>query len=296
VSGNTLAHWKKDDLFLFEGAKSLGEMARSLVDASLYQPDPELGGSLFRILGLLKPLLLPALGILCAFQLVATSLDGSSQDARARWLRRLAGALAGIVALSVLLHYLAFRFDKIPLPMGRAGIFLLPLCTLFAGLVAAVPARSFIAQWLRRGIVATLFCLATYFMFCLRWSYFKEYEYGADVKGVYSVLMQLKDKYGVADVAAQGSFLSPLNFYRVASKRYDFPPFVSVVDDLPVSKPINVLEVTYNHAFMEREGLVVIYQGESTGVVIAVKPDGPIPPVRIDTDILLRRRKSARRR
>jgi hypothetical protein len=192
------------------------------------------------------------------------------------------------------MHWLAFRLDGILLPMSRTGIFLLPLCSLLAAVIAAVPARSLPSQWLRRAITAAFVCLACHFLLSLRLTYFKEYEYDADVKDVYAVLEQLNQKYGVTDVAAHGTYLSSLNFYRVASGKDSFPEFTPVMDDNPVSKTINVLEGTYEKGFIERDGLAVIYQGESTGVVIAVRPDGPIPPLRIDREILLRRRKAAR--
>jgi hypothetical protein len=292
IGGYLLAHWKREDLFY--GAQSLGEMTRSLTDASLYRLNPSLGGALSRAMRLLKPHMLPALGILCVCQAIATSMDGSWRDERVRWLAGFAAALAFISAFSVLLHWLAFRIEKLPLPLSRTGIFLVPLCCLLAGAIAAAPARSVISQWLRRGIIALFICLACYFLSCLRLTYFKEYEYDADVKDVYAVLEQLRQKYGVTDVAAHGTYLSSLNFYRVAAKNNSFPPFVPVMDDHPVAKTINVLEVNYEKQFIDSEGLVVIYQGESTPIVIAVKPDGPIPPVRIDREILLRRRRTAR--
>ena len=114
------------------------------------------------------------------------------------------------------------------------------------------------------------------------------------MKQVYAVLEQLQRQYGVTDVAAHGTYLSSLNFYRVASGKQTFPEFTPILDDHPVAKTINVLEGTYEKDFIERDGLVVIYQGESTGIVIAVRPGGPIPPLRIDREILLRRRKAAR--
>ena len=290
IAGPLLVRWKREDLFY--GARSLGEMSRSLIEGSLYKLSG--GGSLRNLMRFLGPLLIPALGILCACQLGVASVDGSFQDVGARWLRRFAAALAFILAFSVLTHWLAFRLDGILLPLSRTGIFLLPLCSLLAAVIAAMPARSMPARWLRRGITTAFIGLAFHFLLCLRLTYFKEYEYDADVKDVYAVLVQLKQKFGVTDVAAHGTYLSSLNFYRVASGKDSFPEFTPVWHDHPFSKTINVLEGTYEKGFIEREGLVVIYQGESTGVVIAVRPDGPIPALRMDGEIILRRRKAAR--
>jgi len=292
IAGPLLIHWKREDLFY--GAGSLGEMTHSLIEGSLYQLSPLFGASLRNIMRVLGPLLILALGILCACQFVVTRVDGSFQDVRARWLGRFAAAIAFILAFSVLMHWLAFRLDGILLPLSRTGIFLLPLCCLLAAVIAAAPARSTLSLWLRRGITAAFICLACHFLLCLRLTYFKEYEYDADVKDVYAVLEQLRQTYGVTDVAAHGTYLSSLNFYRLASPKDGFPEFTPVMDDHPASKTINVLEGTYEKGFIERDGLAVIYQGESTGVVIAVRPDGPIPPLRIDREILLRRRRAAR--
>lgn len=274
LGGYTLTHMKRVDLFY--GAQSLGEMTRSLVDASLYQINPRFGGSLFKIMRFLKPRMLPALGALCVCQLVATRLDGSWRQTRTRWF---AAALAGIVGLSVALHWLAFRLDHLALPMSRTGIFLLPLCTLWAGVIAAGPARSQISQWLRRGITGVFLCLACYFVVCLRLEYFKEYEYDRDVKDVYAVLARLNHAYGVTDVAASGVYANPLNFYRVASKKETFPEFKAVAGDFPLGRAIYVMHGPFQRPFIEREGLAIIYRGKSGEVVVAVKPGGPIPGV-----------------
>jgi hypothetical protein len=269
IGGYPLAHMRRGDLFY--GAHSLGEMTRSLVDASLYQINPRFGGTLFKVMRFLKPRMLPALGILCICQIVVT-----------RRLGRFAAALGGIVTLAVLMHWLAFRLDNLALPMSRTGIFLLPLCTLFAGAVAAEPAQSVVSRWLRGGMTAVFMCLACYFVLCLRAEYFKEYEYDRDVKDVYSVLARLNHSYGVTDVAATGVYASPLNFYRVASGRETFPEFKAVAGAFPVGRAIYVMHGPFERPFIEREGLVVIYRGKAGEVVVAVPPGGVVPGVRVE--------------
>jgi hypothetical protein len=219
----------------------------------------------------LKPRMLPALGILCVCQILVT-----------RRLGRFAAALGGIATLAVLMHWLAFRLDNLALPMSRTGIFLLPLCTLFVGAVAAEPAESVVSRWLRGGMTAVLMCLACYFVLCLRAEYFKEYEYDRDVKDVYSVLARLNHSYGVTDVAATGVYASPLNFYRVASGRETFPEFKAVAGAFPVGRAIYVMHGPFERPFIEREGLVVIYRGKAGEVVVAVPPGGVVPGVRVE--------------
>jgi len=200
LCGYSLAHWKKGELWW--GAHSFSEMTRSLIESSFYRLDPGLlGPGLYKAMSFLKPLLLPLLGILCLLRLVATRLDGSRlKDVWARWPGAFAAALAGIVSLSLLIHGLAFYFARLPLPMGRTGIYLVPLVTLLAGTIAAAPARSMVrstagstlgtiarsiarygaSQWLGRGITAVLMCLACTFLLCLRVSHFREYEWDAE--------------------------------------------------------------------------------------------------------------------
>jgi hypothetical protein len=279
IGGYPLTHMKRGDLYY--GAHSLGEMARSLVDATLFQINPRIGGSLFKVMRFLKPRMLPVIGILCVLQLVVM-----------RRISKLAAGVAGIIALAVAMHWVAFRLDGLALPLSRTGIFLLPLCTLLVGAIAAMPARS---PWLRRGITGTLMCLTCYFLVCLRSDYFKEYEYDRDVKDVYAVLAGLNHSYGVTDVAASGVYASSLNFYRVASTKETFPEFRAVAGEFPVGRAMYVTDGPFDRKFIEREGLVVIYQGEWTAVVVAVKPGGVIPVVRIDGDVLFRRRRDGRR-
>jgi hypothetical protein len=110
----------------------------------------------------------------------------------------------------------------------------------------------------------------------LRLTYFKEYEWDADVKDVYSVLDKLNREYGVADIAANGFYVSPLNFYRMLGKRAALPEFAPAMGDVPSGKPVYVLR-GYQWDVLRKEHLVVIYRGKSTDVVIAVRQGGAIP-------------------
>jgi hypothetical protein len=288
ICGYPLLHWPRKELWY--GANSLSETAQSLIQASLYQMNPRFSHSgLYGAINFIKPLLLPALGALCVSKLVVMGLEiprTKKPDADARsnyWLGRFASALIGITALAVLMHWLAFRFDQLPLPLGRTGIFFIPLCTLVAGIIAAAPARSLVGRWFNRGVTGALICLACYFLICLRWTYFKEYKDDADVKDVYSVLALLNHRYGVADVAVLDSlYVSPLNFYRVLSKREAFPEFMFVAaNEFPVGKSIYVMHGGYCGELIEKQRLVVLYRGKSTEVVVAVRPNGPIPLKRL---------------
>jgi hypothetical protein len=283
LCGYPLTHWPKGELFY--GARSLGEMTQSMVQVCFYQLYPGFAHlKLYKVLSSAQPLLLPVLGILCVLQLVLTSLDGSwVQDVNARWLGKFAALLAGITGLCVLLHWIAFRFDLFPLPMTRTGIFLIPLCTLAAAAIGAGPAQSLVSQEVRRGITGLFICVACYFLLCLRLTYFQEYKDDADTKDIYSVLARINHEYGVTDTAMDGLYVAPLNFYRVLSKKETFPefPYVSL-QDFPAGKSIYVLHPEYFREFIKKERLAIVYRGKISGAVVAVRPDGAIPPAMIE--------------
>jgi hypothetical protein len=277
ICGYPLTHFKRDDLWW--GAHSLREMRRSLVGSSLYQLDPRFRECRwYRAMDFLRSRLPPLLLVLCFCQLVATQLDGSwVRDAGVRWLRKFAAVLAFIATLSLLMHWLAFRFDKLPLPLGRTGIFLVPLCTLLGGAIAAAPARSLVSRWLRRGLTAAFICVAFYFLLCLRLSYFKEYQWDADAKDVYSVLARYNHAYGVTDVGITGLRVASLNYYRLSSNAETFPEFELEGTDTPPGKSIYVLSEANERTFIDKEKLAVVYRGKFSDTVIAIKLDGLIP-------------------
>jgi hypothetical protein len=281
ICGYPLAHWKREELWW--GSHSLREMIQSIEQSSLYQIEPRFRGSrLFSPMNYLGPWLPPLLVVLCFCRIVASGFDGSwLQDARARWMGKFAAALAGITISSLLMSWLAFRFANLPLPVGRTGIYLVPLATLFSGVIAAAPGRSVISQWLRRGVTMVFISLGCYFLLCLRLNYFREYEWDADLKDVYSVLARLNRNYGVGDVAMNGLYLPSLNYYRMSSRGETFSDFTAVLPDRPAGKSIYVLHGWNERGFIDREKLVVIYRGKSTDVLVAVRPDGPIPPAMI---------------
>jgi len=281
--GYPLAHWPKGELFY--GAHSLREMWQSLVQVSFYQFYPPFAHfEFYKILNSLRPWLAPALGVFCILQIVATWLDGSwAKDANARWLRTLAISLLSITGLCVLLHWMAYRLDVFPLPMTRTGIFLIPLCTLSAAVIGAGPARFPISRAIRRCITGVFACIACYLLLCLRLTYFQEYRDDADTKEIYAVLAKINHAYGVTDTAMDGLYVAPLNFYRVMSKKETFPEFQYVsLDDFPKGKSIYILHGGYFREFIKNERLAIVYRGKLSEVVVAVKPDGAIPPAMIE--------------
>jgi hypothetical protein len=269
ICGYPLLHWQKRELWY--GATSLREMARSIIEPSLFQLDPRFErAGLYQVMSFLKPGLLPLLGVLCVCQLIVTRFE--------RRLGRLGLALTGIVALAIFTHWVGFRLFGLLLPMGRTAIYLVPLCTLIAGIVAAAQAQSWTGLWLHRGLIASFFTLACYFLLCLRLTYFEEWKWDAEVKDVYPVLARYNHLDGVTQIGCSWYYTSTLNFYRMASGRETIEEIKSGAEPIPGS-PVYVLNSLMNRDFIEREGLAIVYRGASTDIVVAVRPEARLRPV-----------------
>jgi hypothetical protein len=281
ICGYPVLHWHKRELWY--GATSLTETVRSIVQPSLFQLDPRFEkAGLYHAMNYLKPALLPLLGALCACQIVVTRIEGSwLRDARARRLGRFGSALAAIAVLAIFTHWMGFRLFGLLLPMGRTAIYLVPLCTLLAGIIAAAPGHSWAGVWLHRGLVATFFTLACYFLLCLRLTYFEEWKWDAEVKDVYPLLARYNHLDGVTEIGCSWYYTSALNFYRVASGRETIAEMRSSGEPIP-GKPVYVLHSVFDREFIDREGLAVVYRGALTDIVVAVKPEARLRPVTIE--------------
>ncbi|MEO8597196.1 MAG: hypothetical protein ABI759_28010 [Candidatus Solibacter sp.] len=248
LSVPVVLHWPKGQLGY--GAHSLGEMFRTVAQASLYRLNPQIVNPMvYVVLDAIKPRLLPALLLLAAFY----------------WLRfrqPAAGALLAILAAAVGSHWLLLRWLRVPLPMDRTAIWIVPLCVLAMG-VAAVQ---------RRALAWMLYVISFYFLLCLRLNYFKEWNWDADVNRIYPVLAWYNHTYGVREVASNWLYVSSLNFYRVQSGRESFGEIDGPLD-LPRDRQLYVLYWPRDEAFVTEQHLRVVYRAPNTEAVVAVRPE-----------------------
>ncbi len=281
ICGYTILNWPKGQLWW--GATSLAQTTHSIVEASLFQLDPHFEkAGLYRAMNYLKPALLPLIGIHCVCQLIVTRIEGAwLRDASARRLGRFASALLAIGTLAIFTHWLAFHLFGLLLPKGRTGIYLVPLCTLLAGIIAAVPARSWAGVWCHRGLIAAMVTLACYFLLCLRLTYFEEWKWDAEVKDVYPLLARYNHQDGVTDIGCSWWYTAALNFYRMASGRETIEEIKSGAEPIR-GKQVYVLHGLFDRKFIEQEGLAIVYKGASTDIVVAVNPEASLRPIAID--------------
>jgi hypothetical protein len=248
LSVPAVLHFPKGELNY--GAHSLGEMFTTVAHSSLYRLNPQIVNPLFyRLLDHVKPFLLPALLVLAVWQW-------------AKWRPAISGALLGILAAAVGAHWLLLKLFRVPLPMDRTAIWIVPLCVLAIGAAAAG----------RRPLTVMLYVMSFYFILCLRLNYFKEWEWDADVNRIYPVLAWYNHTYGVRDVASNWEYGAALNFYRVQSGGESFGEIESPVQ-LPTDRSLYVLNYAFDEDFIKQQHLRVVFHAPNTDAVVAVRPE-----------------------
>lgn len=165
-----------------------------------------------------------------------------------------------------------------------------PLLITAVGANVAIPPSSRVTHCLRGWLLGGLLVTATYFLLCLRLTYFQEWKWGADVKQVYSVLDCMSRNYGVKDVSVTRHLSAPLNFYRAESKNSLLSEIVAHDSNwaLPrgshITNPRDAQAYVFNMSherdaeLAEHLGLKIIYRSRSLpddlrNTVIAVKPE-----------------------
>jgi hypothetical protein len=259
VSGPVLWNWPKGQLVF--GSQSISEMRQWIILASFYE--------LKRGLLFLVPEVLPQLALAIALLEVATViLSGSRQ----RKIVLLAAFSASILTLALTLHWLQFRFFRIPLPRDRTSLFVVPLTLVsFGALTAAMPATNW-GRILRVLGISTFYLTAFYFIGCLRLTYFKEWKYDADVRNAYLAIRALNRDQGAHKFASSWMYVASLNFYRV------YYHDENIIDKFDSMQPYSagadgyVLYDRDDRAFINDRKLKQLYKGSQSGLVVAIQP------------------------
>jgi hypothetical protein len=190
-----------------------------------------------------------------------------------RWQLDLAAVLTGggILALSV--HWLCFRLLGLLLPRDRTAMYLVLFSTLTVGLTAAVPVPSKAGRICRALLISMLFVMATYFTFCIRLTYFREWKYDAEVNQVFPIVSRYSQTLGINEIPSHGLYTRCLNFY---SKFFHSHATFRRFDEYPTNRELYVLYYPQDQAFIEHSGLRVVYHGQMSDIVVAVRPGSPV--------------------
>ncbi len=261
--------WPKGQLFY--GAHDLSETFNSVIESSLYRLNPYVVNTLlYPIIENASHWLLPLLCVALAGQGAGILLRRASlPNERSTWLLIVA---AGTFVISIGAHRLAHRLFHLPMPLGRTALFIVPLFMLVVGSLASASSASSVGRVLRRVLIVTMFTLASYLVLCLRLSYFKEWKWDADCRQIYDVVAYYDHTYGIKDIATSWRFTSTLNFYRELSRRETMREFEPSFQ-YPPGKPAYVLIYPFDSGFAAQEKLKVVYHGELSDAVVAIRPE-----------------------
>jgi len=209
---------------LIWGSESLLQSWRDIREASFIELNPYLVNPLFaKVLQLLQRGLFQAaavFGIACLLLIVADRRRlKKNSEAKSRLV--LAASAMTILILSVAACWIQFKLLRIPLPLERASIWVVPLAMLsFGSTVAALPFAP-LSLWRRISLavrdfgIAIVAISAVYFIGEIRDSYFRLWKDGAEVKEAFPVIIGAARRAGVNVVASDWFVTSPLRFYKV---------------------------------------------------------------------------------
>jgi hypothetical protein len=276
LTGSVVAAWPRNQLVY--GAHSLRETLESIVQCLLY----ELNGYFVNppLLEFVKKgavWIFPGLGVALVWRLAwAVSAAGGTKVPRG-----LKPTLQGapiVMVFTVGAHWMLFRFAHVLLPKERTAIYLVPLLFLTAGAAAAIPG----GKLSRLAIAAMLSVAASYFILCLRLTYFREWKWNADAKEISYVLAYCKRTYGAERIMTNWRYVAALNFYREIPGRDSYPQVQSQFPPYPDDRDLYVLYFPSEEGFIREHGLKIVYQSDLSETAVAIRPgleDRPVAAV-----------------
>jgi hypothetical protein len=265
--GSVVLSWPKGQFTW--GAGSLLQMLRSLVSASLFEPnDYLLNPRLHHYFVHFGRFLYPILAAFVVWRLVLLV-----------WERR-ASPLAMICGLALLAaigcHEALHLAYGILLPLDRTAMWVVVLFLAMAGALAGPTIESRFGRISGKALTAILVLIACYNVGCLRLTYFNEWKYDAAMKDVYAVLSYYNHNYGVSKISTNWRYVGALNCYRAMSGHEtieEIPGAPTVVNEYPPGYQAYVLYYHSDVDFYKREGLKLVYHDAFTDAAIGIRPE-----------------------
>jgi hypothetical protein len=277
ICGWTVWHFSKREFFF--GSTSVTETWHGLVAGSYDNLNPEmLNPWLVTWLGKAQPVM-PAVGA-AAFVILLAAIE------RDRWLARdsappprltLVRLLVCIGAVTLLLHWAAFRTLHLLMPKDRTALFFVPFLTVAFSAALAQRYQSGARDVLRPVGMAIVILIAFYFAGCLRLSYFKAWPFNADSRQVYQVLEDLQRRCGTRQYLADWRFRATLEFYRLSHQNQTLSEFAAAsagYGDMDENRALvfcspNQMELA------EHRGLQIVYRDFRSCATIAIRACKP---------------------
>jgi hypothetical protein len=272
ICGPTLWEFPRSQLYF--GSHSVLEMWHSVISATFDELNPNVANrwmmTALRAIRNKLPIasIVTFFAMLLALELRRLRLRKSSPDPRLTFVR----LALSIAAISFLMHWIAFRAAKIPLPNGRTALMFVVLwCVAFA---AALAARFEAPRFDAIGASAAVVLVASiaYFAGCLRLGYFREWQFDADTKQVYWLVSDLRTRCGITKFSIDWRYSSALDFYRLAYNNSSIPNFpAEETGNIPTDRDAYVLYAPDSADFIKQQRLEVIYDAGETGAAVAIR-------------------------
>ncbi len=182
-----------------------------------------------------------------------------------------AASLASIVIIALTCHWIQFKLLRIPLPLERTSIWIVPLVTASVGLIFSLTPSGLIQSTVRAVGISSLLMLGLYFAGELRDSFFNMWRTSAEVRAAYPTIQDLCRRRNVTEVASGFNLTPSLKFYNLFYKSAQ--PNFSNFDKMPSDKIIYVLEESQFGEFIRNEGLRVVFRGTVSDLVVLERPE-----------------------
>ncbi len=276
--GSTLRNFPKSQLLY--GATSTAESLKSVIGPTLYELNPRLlGTGLTVALTSSSQVLLPLIGALAMCCAIFIFRERAAVRRSAfRWQLDLAMVIAGSGGFAFCVHWFCFRLFGLLLPQGRTAMYLVLFATLVIGLITAVPVLSKPGRMCRSLLASILFVMAVYFVFCLRLTHFRPWRFDSESNRAFQVAEDYGEMLGVREIPSHWFYVSSLNFYgKLSGKGTTFYR----VSGASTDKRLYVLYYPEDQAFIRIHGLRIVFHGQISDVVVALKPSpgihAPLP-------------------
>jgi hypothetical protein len=243
---------------LWYGATSIGETARTLIESSLHEPNPNLLNPLIMpVAKFLRGWLIPAVLTATLVHLTWVMFRRASS-----WRLNFAAIIASTIGLTIAAHWLAFRSFGMLLPKERTALYVVVLLTLLVISVLSVK-----SSYVTSGV---LMLAALYFVGCLRLTYFREWRWNAGVNQAYHVLAYYNHNRGLTSVASSWHYSAALNCYRVMSGRESLAEITGDTP-IPTGRELYVLHEGINADFIGQQQLRIVWRGPES-ICVAIAP------------------------
>jgi hypothetical protein len=305
LCSNNIMTMPQSEISIGWGCDSLGKMFRSFSHLSFGAPNPfltppGLRHSLKFVMHIAPWLFLVASGLSCIF--LALRSWGHLLPIAARRVQMhlekdtFVWCLLAVFALSFALHCFLFFVLGVKLPRTRTGIHLVPLMALIATapVYLVYDQKDRFSAYFSKIFAILPGLIAVLFVFSLRFSYFQEWTWNADVCTATNVALSYADIMHTQDVKISWEYDAAGNYYGqylgYGIKRLNNMPEDQLLDEEKTNKQPAIYMLSQRAwGRIDHSGLSPIYESRLSGTIVAIQNAGgvtiPATPVHSQFDL-----------